>query len=233
MSLICLCSSLPGSTPRCPRIYDKFHADDGTPIPLEFTSPYTTPDSHCRLLFKAKAQMSETSEEEVLVKVVMDDYGSVAHRLAAENGFAPKLYGVAELAGAPRAYVMEFLSQDKGWTSLRNAYSRLNNPPRWGQLETAAQRLILFLRTNGLVHGDLRPPNLLFRIQEDDIELRVVDWDWSGRYPDARYPMHRNPEANFLGEAGDPIPMDHDEITLTKYIKALKVSPILGDVRLD
>jgi hypothetical protein len=210
---------------KCPRIYTEFQAIDGKTEPFEFISPYMPADSHCRLLFKAKASTGDRSEDEVLVKVVKRAYGVQAHRLAAENGFAPKLYGVAEVDGAPPAYVMEFLSEQKGWVPPRNRYFK--SPQQWDKLEAEINKFLAFLRKNNLVHGDLRRNNMLVHVQNDDVKLRVLDWDWAGAFGTARYPLNRNPQTNLPGKPGGLIDFDHDRSTLTETFQKAKASLLL------
>ena len=210
---------------KCPRIYTEFQAIDGKTEPFEFVSPYIPAGSHCHLLFKAKATTGDSSGDEVLVKVVKRAYGEQAHRLAAENGFAPKLYGVAQVDGAPPAYVMEFLSEAKGWVPPRGR--SFKSPQQWDKFEAEIKKFLEFLQKYDLVHGDLRRDNMLVQVQDDDVKLRVIDWDWAGEFGTARYPLNRNPEANLPGNAGGLIDVDHDRSTLLEHFQKVKASPLL------
>jgi Phosphotransferase enzyme family len=210
----------PGKVPKCPRIYDRFQTKDGNNERLEFISPYKSLDSHCPLLFKAKTIKNDESEEEIVVKVVGEGYGEDAHDLAAESGFAPKLYGVAKVDGAPPAYVMELLSEEQGWVPLQRAYS--NVKAKWEKLEGELDKFLEFLRANNLVHGDLRGNNVLCHMDTDDVKIGVIDWDWAGRSGTARYPLTLNPAANLPANPGDLITSSHDSFVLKKYFNERK-----------
>jgi hypothetical protein len=209
----------PGKVLKCPRIYDGFQTKDGNFQPFEFISPYKPLGSHCSLLFKAKTTTSNGSEDEIVVKVVRGRYGEDAHYAAAEEGFAPKLYGVAKVDGAPPAYVMELLSE-KHWVPLQRAYSE--DITKWNKIEVGIKKFLDFLRTKNLVHGDLRGNNVLCRMDTDNVEIRVLDWDWAGTYGTATYPLNLNPEAHLPGSPGDFIDFGHDSDVLMKYFMQRK-----------
>jgi serine/threonine protein kinase len=157
--------------------------------------------------------------EEVLIKVVRGGYGEEAHRAAAQEGFAPKLYGVAKVDGAPPAYVMEFLSEKEGWVPFQDATFRIRTPEQWQVLKDQIDK---FMRKNRLVHGDLRPNNILLRCKEDGVEIRVLDWDWAGEYRSAQYPLDLNPGAELPGDAGELIDIEHDVAIIHKYFEKIK-----------
>ncbi|KIM22876.1 hypothetical protein M408DRAFT_276752 [Serendipita vermifera MAFF 305830] len=208
-----------GKVSKCPRIYDSFQTIDAKTRPLEFISPYKPRGSHCLLLFKAKAAIIDEPEE-VLVKVVRGRYGEHAHRAAAQQGFAPKLYGVAEVNGAPTAYVMEFFSKEEGWMPLQ--YTSLQSQEQWKLLEAQSVKFLTFMRKNRLVHGDLRPNNILLRVKDSSVELRILDWDWAGEFGSARYPLNLNQEAKLPGDAGELITEEDDCVTMTDWLKKVR-----------
>ncbi|KAG8838006.1 hypothetical protein FRC18_006839 [Serendipita sp. 400] len=210
---------VPGNVVQCPRIYRGFQTNDGQTQPLKFISPYNPIGSHCRLLFKAKTVKSDV-EVEVLAKVVRGAYGKEAHCLAAKNGFAPELYGVATADGAPSAYIMEFLSENQGWVPLQRVFFK--SSLQWDKLEAGINKFLTFLQKHGLVHGDLRPNNILVQLQSEEVRFCVLDWDWAGTYTSARYPLDRNPEANLPGRPGDLIRFDDDIATITDCFKKAK-----------
>ena len=54
------------------------------------------------------------------------------------------------------------------------------------------KQIVAFFHGKGWVHGDLRRPNILKSKTNDDIML--IDFDWSGKYQEALYPVSLNPE---------------------------------------
>jgi serine/threonine protein kinase len=210
-------SRSPGKASGCPGIYGSFRTIGDTTQPLEFISPYKPDGSHCDLLFKGRTTINNDVEE-VLVKVAHGGYGEEAHRVAAQEGFAPKLYGVAKVDGAPPAYVMEFLSDKTGWVSISKG-ATTRTPEQWDVLKGQIKQFLSFMQKNRLVHGDLRPKNIFLRDKDGGVELRILDWDWAGEYGSARYPLDRNPAAELPGNAGELIDVGHDVDTLGKYFE--------------
>lgn len=215
---------MPALTEKCPRIYNQFEAPDGRSIDFQFKSPFHSLYALCPLLFRATANLTEASSEteEVLVKIVEGDYGYEAHRIAAESGFAPKLYGVAKLDGAPSAYIMEFLSEKSGWEPLRYLFSRLSTPSHFEKLGVEIDKFRSLLEKHNLVHGDLRANNTLVRVQGESVELRVLDWNWAGAQGIVRYPLDLNPAAGLPGQPGDLIWSAHDHSSLIKLFNQVK-----------
>lgn len=233
VSICCLSSTslmfhrpLPATAIHCPRIYNQFKNSDGLMVDLTFMSPFnyrTGSPSYPLFLAKVKAAgTSDGNEEEVLVKLVQGNYGKDAHRVAAESGLAPKLYGVASLDGAPSAYIMEHLSGRAGWRHPEANSIYLPTREHFKKLQAEIRRLLVCLQDHQLVHGDLRPNNMFIRVQDDNVELRVVDWDWAGPQGTARYPIDLNPNADLPGVPNGKIHTDHDQSTIYKYFNQLK-----------
>jgi hypothetical protein len=172
-------------------------------------------------LFLAKAKVAGDEEEEVLIKLVQGNYGEDAHCIAAENGLAPKLYGQASFDGAPTAYVMEYLSKGQGWQHPQRHLIRLPTSGHFNKLEAEIHRFLRLLEEYNLVHGDLRSINMFIHVQGDNVELRVVDWDWAGIQGDAQYPVDVNPAAD-LGFPYQPIYTVDDQRTIIKCFDQLK-----------
>lgn len=49
----------------------------------------------------------------------------------------------------------------------------------------------LMHKTLKIVHGDLRPPNIL--VERDTRHICIVDWDFAGKLEAAKYPLYLNP----------------------------------------
>ena len=67
------------------------------------------PNDAYQRLFLATLSSPSIPNLQVLVKLVSRSYSQDVHKHMADIGLAPKLYGYAEVKGAPTAYVMEYL----------------------------------------------------------------------------------------------------------------------------
>ena len=65
------------------------------------------------------------------------------------------------------------------------------------------------LEESGLVHGDIRAPNVL--MVGDGI--RILDFDWAGKAGEARYPVALSEGVQWHKDAGagKPIHVEHDQ----------------------
>eukprot|EP00771_Trimastix_marina_P002040 gnl/Trimastix_PCT/315.p3 GENE.gnl/Trimastix_PCT/315~~gnl/Trimastix_PCT/315.p3 ORF type:complete len:142 (+),score=23.13 gnl/Trimastix_PCT/315:969-1394(+) len=94
----------------------------------------------------------------------------------------------------------------------------------WDNMSTEQRTLILpqlreaihRLHEAGLVHGDLRPPN----VGSMRGKLIILDYDWAGPIGQATYPVVPNPQAGFHPSAsiGSLIQPDHDHHLVSRLI---------------
>ncbi|KAG8968914.1 hypothetical protein FRC05_001282 [Tulasnella sp. 425] len=226
---------LPSRTACCPRIYGAFIGlDSRESVPLQFIKPFKNPWHGRRgvfdLLFRASVKEKigddlPAKESSVLVKVpIGSTYGLEPHVLAASAGFAPRLLGTASVPGAPVIYVMELLSESEEWFHLVwYELPKHITERQKGHLRDRGTALTSFLSRNQLVHGDLRGCNVMCRLGDNDVDLRVLDWDWAGKQGAARYPVALNMEAGYQGRPGGLIEASHDEHMLRKTLDDLFV----------
>jgi len=129
----------------------------------------------------------------------------------ADIGLAPKLYGYAEVEGAPTAYVMEYLDPC-AWQTLHEFLKYDATAVNRTQVREAVDSIIEKLESKNYVHGDLRSNNIMIQSDmiEKSVDLRVIDFDWAGEAGQVRYPAERNRDFWWPGEAGGPIEQDHD-----------------------
>jgi len=80
---------------------------------------------------------------------------------------APQLYGYEEIPGGWKVAVMEHIEEAKSW-----------NKGATEQHCVALDKALEVMRENGLVHGDLRAPNVL--ISETD-QIFIIDFEFSGK----------------------------------------------------
>lgn len=147
-------------------------------------------------MFLAKADLTWTSggvAEKVLVKIVQGNYGYEAHKITAESGFSPKLFGMAKLDGVPTAYAMELLSGSDDWQHLHHRFIYTPTLEHFEKLKDQIDQFLALMEKHNLVHGDLRANNIFIRVDGKKVELRVLDWDWAGVQGTVRYPLDRNP----------------------------------------
>jgi len=207
--------------PSTPRIYTtcKLLEPKGEVGTLTFKSRLT--GAHQRL-FLATLDTSSIPGLQVVVKLVPRSYSHQVHKYLADKELAPKLYGYAEVEGAPAAYVMEYLDPS-AWQTLYQQY-RPNSPNTeityTPELQTALDNIIETLRSENYVHGDLRTNNIMVRtdVIGNSVDLRVIDFDWAGEAGQVRYPAERNQEIEWPGEAGEPIMDGHDSEMVSSWL---------------
>ena len=210
--------------PSTPRIYKSctLLEQKGKEGTLAFAS---RPNDAYKRLFFATLSSPSLSDLQILVKIVPRSHSRDVHKHMADNGLAPKLYGYAEVKGAPTAYVMEYLDPSV-WQTLYQLSKSKKKPrkPTVSQLRGALQEIITVLDEKSYVHSDLRSNNIMIRtdMMDKPVELKVVDFDWTGIAGQVRYPAERNREIRWPGEAVGPIEQDHDSKMVDFWLKDLQ-----------
>jgi serine/threonine protein kinase len=199
--------------PNVPRIYSTFKDFDGRDISLTFQSRFVlSKDPESKLLFLATS--SELSQQLLIKLIAGDHYGTDAHLTVAQAGYAPILFGVSKVEGTLTACIMEYLSSADGWQTLHDyAKQHQDVKPR---IKNQVDKLLEVMSKAGIVHGDLRPNNIMIRDNQGEAEpqLRVVDFDWAGTSGEVKYPLRRNETIPWPDEPGKPIINGHDETLL-------------------
>lgn len=200
--------------PSTPRIYTDFTTFDDQTYELKFESRLVpvASDPERNLLFLAT---STGLSHKLLVKLVSDDqYGVDVHRKLAGAGLAPPLFGVARKDGAPTAYVMEYLSPDDNWDTLHQYVK--DYPDESSRIYEPLSRMIDIMEKENIVHGDLRPNNILIRDPDgtEEPELKIIDFDWAGVGGEVRYPQRRNENIPWPAGPGERILTGHDRSLL-------------------
>ena len=148
-------------------------------------------------------------------------YSEEVHRTLADVGLAPLLHGTARLPGAPLAIIMEYLDPSSGWTTLQD-YVKTHREIKVDKGHPALVKLLETMREKKVVHGDLRPNNIMCRLEKGteghELEIKVVDFDWSGKLGSARYPAIMNPDIEWPGAPGDLINEDDDGTLLGRTL---------------
>lgn len=217
------------SPPRTPRVYSTYLDSSGVNVDLEFIELLEPSSLHRNpnptLLFLAKNPAD--SESSLLVKLVTPEcYGETVHCMLAERGLAPLLHGTACVAGAPSAIVMEYLDANSGWTTLET-YIKEHQEIMINTEHPKLVELLETMKTKGVVHGDLRPNNIMCRELPDrgkergELEIKVIDFDWAGQLGMARYPVSMNQQIPWCGNPLGFIGEDDDKELLSKTLAKL------------
>jgi len=127
----------------------------------------------------------------------------------ADNGLAPKLYGYAEVDGAPTAYVMEYLDPSS-WQPLYEFFESDTTAIDATELLEAVESILKMLDSKDYVHGDLRTNNIMIRTDEKCVDVKMIDFNWAGKAGEVCYPAERDTYIQWPGEAGAPILKEHD-----------------------
>ena len=135
---------------------------------------------------------------QALAKLVSCSYSQEVHKYLTVNRMAPKLYGYAEVDGAPTAYVMEYLDP-----SARQKNTSFSIPKLW-ILNRERLSVPLSRRSNPKIcsRGSLN------RCDRRTSESLILTEQWEEGQ--ACYPAERNTDIQWPGEAGEPIRKGHD-----------------------
>jgi hypothetical protein len=171
--------------------------------------------------FKYKAQFLPRSlifigetlgeNDQVFVKYTQT-YSVEAHEVCAHLGYAPKLRACQKINGDWYMVVMDHVD-----TTIYRPYSaRITDSdiafPSAELLRPKVKQAIDALHQSDLVHGDLRDTNILVST-DGNVNILLVDFDWSGKVGIARYPVNvnhtgiRRPQE---AQYGNIIKKDHD-----------------------
>jgi len=168
------------------------------------TTPGKVP---CFLAKLHKAGLRETgSDVQVVVKFVhnyIGTYGKATHEYLYGLGLAPRLYSALDLYQGLVMVVMEYLAFQEGsggWVELDTFEGKLGNMA--GAVRKELEKIVDCLQERGMVHADLRPKNIMAKvdeqhritISEDEPILSVIDFDLAGMVDEACYPPFLNPQ---------------------------------------
>ena len=116
-------------------------------------------------------------------------YNFAAHRLLAAHNLAPRLLYPENVADEPaidvsglKLVVMEFVDG----VTAHDAYGNATTLP--DLIFHEVEKATMVLHANGLVFGDLRPPNIMVSEQR----THLIDFDWCGKDGVGMYPASLN-----------------------------------------
>ena len=145
------------------------------------------------------------NDVQVVVKFVYNycgTYGQVVHEHLHGLGLAPRLYSAVELHRGLVMVVMDHLAFQEGtggWVELETFKNGLGSMA--DAVRKRLEEIVDCLQTQQMVHTDLRPKNILVKVDEHrrvtmaegKPVLSLIDFDWSGLVGEARYPPFLNP----------------------------------------
>ncbi|KAH3762656.1 hypothetical protein Pelo_5505 [Pelomyxa schiedti] len=159
-----------------------------------------------------------TAGQQVMVKFIHKRYGIEAHDLLAQRNFAPRLYYVCTLPPDWVVVIMQWLEITPYYMCIHQQQLPDNNRPRMGNFKESLREAVNLLHNRGLVHGDLRGPNVggipLPGSTTGEMRPVLIDFDWSGPCNTTLYPANMNHaeiEWHPTARPCTPLLIEHDE----------------------
>ena len=150
-------------------------------------------------------------------------YGRDVHNHLAEQNLAPDLLheGFAFRKEKECKFVaMSYLRQPE-WRSLSDLL--LDPEPLTTVFATTVINMLQAaanaLHVKSYVHGDFRATNVLVK---DDGNVKIVDFNWSGKSGHVYYPQDLNPEIEWPSLPAAHINEDHDHYFIADMIRRIK-----------
>lgn len=220
-----------------------FHYKRDADIGLRLLTPLTSgssPDAahataavHCSVFLGHVPGIPGELRQNFVAKLVYRHYGVAVHQAlhqaenqAAASNFAPELHGCSSKPGIQACvYIMEYLPPPffgtPGWLTL----DKINQDRVAKDLDLIyplLNEIVDYLASRGLVHGDLRPNNLMIKMRDrlqilKPVEIKVVDFEWADRAGVARYPQSLGKDSGYPGEAGGLIGAGDDRYMINKW----------------
>ena len=125
----------------------------------------------------------------VIVKIAQQ-YCEEAHKLCADNGFAPQLLHVHRMGVRNDvAVIMEDCEPAKIALYVTTDIRRHIRPQ--------CKAVLSLLHSNGWVHGDFRLGNILVQQTQEGPRALLIDFDFAGRAGETTYPLNLNEAINW------------------------------------
>ncbi|EKM50342.1 uncharacterized protein PHACADRAFT_264967 [Phanerochaete carnosa HHB-10118-sp] len=196
---------------------DPQDASRTTECQLRYLRPLKTPHPASTVFLAEIVNGTGDHISKVVVKFV-ERYGEAAHRALTEVGRAPKLLYHGDVwrtdparrgCGPCKMVVMELV---EGKTAS-DKYGNRDYAAKVPEVVRDAVRSAVteHLHGRGLVHGDIRRPNILLAGEEENV--MILDFDWAGREGEVRYPLDLSEGIIWAEGVSDlaPILKTHDE----------------------
>ena len=169
------------------------YTTNGKTTQFSYIKPLDISEPAC-VTFLAEINPNSDLHEKVVVKFVQT-YGEDAHQLLAQLNLAPKLHYCGSF-GVESDLNMVVMAYVEGKTAAESFGDDPLSENIVRQLSTALDAL----NSHGYVFGDLRRPNIM--ITDENKELRLVDFDWSGQEKIVRYPPHLSKDVKWADGVG-------------------------------
>jgi hypothetical protein len=153
----------------------------GTQYKLDYTKRLAE-GSEEKAVFVANLE-SEGSKFEAVVKFA-HSYCEAAHKLLVNELLAPRLHFCKKLEDVGMyVVIMDLVKEPAGITEM------LGDQEFTTKVAKNMEKAVRLLHAAGMVHGDLRRPNIL--VQESG-NVQIIDFDWCGKEGEVRYPATIN-----------------------------------------
>jgi len=155
--------------------------------------------------------------ELVVVKFVRS-YSKDLHEYCASYGLAPALVGFEMLTGDWFMVVMEYENDYVAFSTVKNRASISR------QLRETVTNLVTSFHAEHFVHGDIRDSNLLVRMGDGELGMKLVDFDWGGKEGEVRYPILINNHTVYRPPSvfgGQLITTEHDLLMVEDIFRGL------------
>jgi serine/threonine protein kinase len=153
-------------------------------------------------------------------KLAFHHYGVNVHQALALADFAPRLLGVSSKPEIGASlYLMEYLAppvhDQEGWVTLHDLTAPLiGKQYKLEEICSALDTFAQHLQSLKLVHGDLRPNNIMIKVDGFQVVvpvvIKVIDFEWANVADKGHYPLQLNAEVGYPGIPGGPIEIGHD-----------------------
>lgn len=160
-----------------------YQDSSGQQISFRYTSQYPG-----KLVFRAT---TETADSSLLCVKFARQYSETTHRFLSRLGHAPTFRAIVALPGGWYMIVMDYTQ----YVSLENPTVVFSDHSR-DKVKLKVMEIVQNLHDNNLVHGDIRPANILADLEtlaeSKSCAIHIIDFDWAGTIGEAKYPLRVN-----------------------------------------
>jgi serine/threonine protein kinase len=192
--LACFFRSLQLAQIHLVQFYKKIAQEDVSKLASQALFPYPRtlglPDNLCdgsiqyqeRIAVNKLVWEATLGGSQVIIKF-STSYSSDCHRLLESKELAPALMHCSQIGdGRWKMIVMKQIRNLKDFANL--------NPTQAKKVYNKLQDAISYLHEEDYVFGDLREPNILVSEADNgELIVHLIDFDWSGKAGEARYPI--------------------------------------------